>query len=159
MQKIYGAISSDYEYNIYRGSCDSRGSRRSRRIPVYKEGCGATIRAWDQSGQRSQNGDVQPTPKDVPPVGSVVIEMNENGFTPDTVTIQKDTTVVFKNVGTEQHWPASDIHPTHGIYPEFDPQRPVPAGESWSFAFAKVGRWRMHDHLMPRNVGAITVTE
>jgi len=91
--------------------------------------------------------------------GMVTVTMDENGFSPDTITIKNHTQVVFKNVGTQPHWPASDIHPTHGIYPEFDPQHPVPAGESWSFVFTRIGTWRMHDHLMPRHIGALIITE
>ena len=107
----------------------------------------------------NQGENVQPATQHVPVAGTVVIEMNETGFSPDTVTIKNNTQVVFKNVGTESHWPASNLHPTHGIYPEFDPQRPIPPGESWSFVFSRIGTWKMHDHLMPRMLGAITVTE
>lgn len=92
-------------------------------------------------------------------IGRVIINMDETSFSPDTITIKKNTEVIFKNAGTEAHWPASNIHPTHGIYPEFDPQRPIPPGGSWSFIFTRVGTWRMHDHLMPRILGTITVTE
>lgn len=42
----------------------------------------------------------------------MVIEVTENGFTPDIVSIDKGDTVTFKNIGTEDVWPASDIHPT-----------------------------------------------
>jgi plastocyanin len=90
---------------------------------------------------------------------AVTIEMNSSGFTPDKITIKRCVTVTFKNVGTEPHWPASNIHPTHLIYPEFDPKRGIPAGESWSFTFDKAGVWRMHDHLSPDLVGTVTVTE
>lgn len=90
---------------------------------------------------------------------TVVINMDEYGFMPNMITIKKNTKVIFRNMATEAHWPASNIHPTHGIYPEFDPQRPIPPGASWSFTFNKVGIWRMHDHLLPRILGTITVTE
>ncbi len=92
-------------------------------------------------------------------VGTVSVEIGDTAFLPETITIKKNTEVVFTNTANEARWPASNIHPTHGIYPEFDPQRPIAPGESWSFVFTKVGTWKMHDHLVPRILGSITVTE
>lgn len=114
------------------------------------------VGAYMYAGRQPSDTPQQPVPN---VIGSVIIEMNENAFTPRDITIQKNTEVVFKNIGTEAHWPASNIHPTHGIYPEFDPERPIPPGESWSFVFTKVGSWKMHDHLVPRILGSVTVTE
>lgn len=88
-----------------------------------------------------------------------VVEMAADSFRPETLTIQKCTRVVFENKDTKAHWPASNIHPIHGIYPEFDPQRAIAAGESWSFTFDQIGNWRYHDHLTPSTSGEITVTE
>src|SRR3990172_6989615 len=48
---------------------------------------------------------------------SNVIEITSSGFTPSTLTISKGTTVTFINKDTEEHWPASAIHPTHQAYP------------------------------------------
>jgi plastocyanin len=86
------------------------------------------------------------------------ITLNDGGFTPAEVTIKQGTKVTFKNTGTVPHWPASNIHPTHEIYPEFDPMRELAPGESWSFIFDKAGKWHMHDHLAANSVGTITVT-
>ncbi len=90
---------------------------------------------------------------------SVVIRMDNGVFEPDTITIKRGTQVVFESVGSESHWPASNLHPTHGIFPEFDSKRRVAPGESWSFVFDRVGEWRFHDHLSPRMLGTIVVTE
>ncbi len=89
----------------------------------------------------------------------VVVLMKADSFDPEILTIKRGTTVEFKNVDTNAHWPASDIHPTHTIYPEFDPQKPIDAGTSWSFIFEKVGSWKDHDHLVPSTRGVIIVTE
>ena len=88
---------------------------------------------------------------------SVVIQMNETEFSPAKITIKKGKAVKFINEGKESHWPASNIHPTHAIYPEFDPKRGIAPGDSWSFIFDRVGSWRMHDHLFPRITGVIIV--
>ena len=57
----------------------------------------------------------------------------------------------------ESFWPASNIHPTHMIYPEFDAKRPVASGKDWSFTFTKKGTWRYHDHLNPEATGTVVV--
>lgn len=86
-----------------------------------------------------------------------VIVLGEDGFKPDTITIKKGDSITFKTTGKKFFWPASDIHPTHLIYPEFDPKDPIPANKTWTFKFEKVGTWKFHDHLSPYYTGTITV--
>lgn len=93
------------------------------------------------------------------PANTVYIHMTEDGFEPRTVSIVQGDTVIFENLDDEFRWPASNIHPTHAIYPEFDPLLPLDSGEEWSFTFTKVGEWRMHDHLLPEFTGVITVAK
>lgn len=88
---------------------------------------------------------------------SQVVRMNAEGFFPESVRIKKGQSVTWLNEGGQPHWPASDLHPTHGIYPEFDPQEPITPGESWTFTFTKLGVWRYHDHLRPILRGIIEV--
>lgn len=88
----------------------------------------------------------------------VVIEMTAWGFQPQFVTLDNNSTVIFINKDSKAHWPASDVHPTHDLYPEFDPQKSVEAGQSWPFRPKKVGVWRFHDHLFPHFNGTLTVT-
>ncbi len=88
----------------------------------------------------------------------VTIRMAENGFNPTSITINQNDTVIFINSGVQNHWPASNIHPSHAIYPEFDPKRGIAPGKSWSFKFNKPGSWRFHDHLYPQFSGVINVT-
>ena len=92
-----------------------------------------------------------------------VIEITSSEFAPETLTISKGETVTFINKDTEEHWPASAMHPTHRVYPGsdiakcfddeadkstlFDSCRSLAAGESWSFTFNEVGSWGYHDHL------------
>lgn len=77
------------------------------------------------------------------------VTMKEDSFEPETLTIQRCTRIVFKNQDKISRWPASNLHPTHGIYPEFDPKEPIEVGKEWSFVFDKSGRWKYHDHLVP----------
>lgn len=88
---------------------------------------------------------------------SVTVTTTDKGFEPETIKIKKGTEVVFKNLGIQPHWPASNLHPTHGIYPEFDPQKAIDPGEAWPFVFKKKGAWRYHDHLYPQVTGSIEV--
>ena len=89
--------------------------------------------------------------------GSVVVHVTDDGFEPRSVEVDAGTTVVFENVGGEAHWPASDDHPTHEEYPEFDPKKPVQPGTEWSFTFDRPGEWGYHDHMNPYLTGEIEV--
>jgi plastocyanin len=88
----------------------------------------------------------------------MTVLMTDWGFEPANLKIKKGTIVTFKNTTNAQHWPASNIHPTHGIYPEFDPLKEVGPGQEWSFKFSKTGKWRFHDHLFPEFGGIIEVS-
>lgn len=85
------------------------------------------------------------------------IRMTADGFVPQEITVQKGDTVIFKNEDDKSRWPASNLHPTHEIYPEFDPKQGVEAGASWSFTFTKPGTWKFHDHIFPQFSGTIIV--
>jgi len=87
------------------------------------------------------------------------VELTDKGFRPTALTIRQGDTVTFQNAGKFPHWPASDIHPTHGIYPEFDPKQEIKPEESWDFRFEKAGIWKFHDHMYPDSTGTITVEE
>lgn len=91
--------------------------------------------------------------------GEVTVNMTREGFDPQHLIVKKGTRVTFVSAGEVGHWPASDLHPSHSIYSDFDPKKVVPAGESWSFTFDKTGEWGMHDHVAPYIVGSIRVVE
>lgn len=88
-----------------------------------------------------------------------IIEMTKDGFEPSSVSVDINTTIIFLNKDSESRWPASNVHPTHEIYPEFDPKRPIKPDASWSFKPARAGEWRFHDHLFPHYRGILTVTK
>lgn len=90
---------------------------------------------------------------------AVTIVRTADGYEPNEVTIKKGDIILWTNEGDEFHWPASDLHPTHGIYPEFDPLKPLAPGEEWKFRFDEAGIWKFHDHIRANEVGTITVTE
>lgn len=88
-----------------------------------------------------------------------VIEMDSNGFSPVEITIDSDSSIIFVNKDTQPRWPASNTHPTHELYSEFDPRKPIAPGQSWAFKPKKVGSWKFHDHLFPHMRGTLTVIE
>lgn len=86
-----------------------------------------------------------------------IIHLGSNGFEPKEISIKQGETVIFENTDKVSHWVASDDHPTHEIYSEFDPKRPIKSGESWEFTFTKKGEWQFHDHLFPEFSGVVRV--
>src|SRR3989344_7909476 len=85
-------------------------------------------------------------------IHTVIIK--EDGFEPSELTLDNNSTVIFVNQDKVERWPASNIHPSHDIYPEFDPKKPIPPGSSWAFK-PKIGNWKYHDHLLPHQRGII----
>ena len=99
-----------------------------------------------------------PTPEShVPDGNDVAVVYTNDGFTPSSVTVSPGGTVVFFNASDWEFWPASNIHPTHEIMPEFDSLQPVAAGEAWQHTFDEVGIWYYHDHLSPDMGGVVKV--
>lgn len=86
-----------------------------------------------------------------------VVTLHEDGFKPQDLTIIQGDIVVFKNGLDKPFWPASNLHPSHTIYPEFDALEPVPPGGEWSFQFLRTGIWNYHDHIRAYYRGTITV--
>ena len=101
----------------------------------------------------------------------VIIHMYNDRYEPQDATIQQGEKVVFENAGEGDHWPASNIHPTHRLYPGsdidkcgtkeedalFDACKGIKPGETYELVFEKAGDWRYHDHLFPNLKGTITV--
>jgi plastocyanin len=90
---------------------------------------------------------------------AATIVRTNDGYEPRDVTISAGEAVSFVNNSDDFHWPASDIHPTHSIYSEFDPDAPVAPGETWTFIFEDAGEWQYHDHIRANLKGIITVIE
>lgn len=89
------------------------------------------------------------------PKNSIV--MLADRYEPSRLTIKQGETVTFINRDSDDHWPASDKHPSHQIYPQFDPKRSIKPGKSWGFTFTLVGTWQLHDHIYPSITGEVTV--
>lgn len=89
--------------------------------------------------------------------GTIVLK--DDGFHPRVLTVREGETVTFRSERKKYYWPASDFHPTHTIFPEFDSKEPVSPDASWSFTFEKPGVYKYHDHLAAYYFGIIRVTD
>lgn len=86
------------------------------------------------------------------------IAYTNNCFSPANITIKKGDTVRFKNNSNSRDmWPATNKHPQHDEYSEFDSKQGIGSGGTYSFTFTKTGSWGYHDHLKPNCGGTITV--
>lgn len=87
----------------------------------------------------------------------LTVEYTNDGYIPDMLSIEKGETVTFVNKSSRSMWVASDNHPTHTIYPEFDQKGLSRTGEAYSFTFENSGQWAYHDHINPGADGLIIV--
>lgn len=89
----------------------------------------------------------------------VSIVLKEEGFEPRDIRVSRGTRVTFSTTRQNKFWPASNAHPAHDVYPEFDPLKSLEPGESWSFTFEKAGVWGFHDHVRSYFTGTVHVDE
>jgi plastocyanin len=87
-----------------------------------------------------------------------VVYTNE-GYSPKEITVKKGETVKFINMSDRRVWTASDEHPAHTIYPEFDQKTAAGRGNEYTFKFDRVGTWGFHNHSNAKHLGTVTVTE
>lgn len=87
----------------------------------------------------------------------LTITYDKNGFAPKTINIPVGATVTFTNKNDSPMWVASDPHPTHSDFPEFDQKQSVAKGENYIFTFDKKGSWQYHNHLSPSAKGVVVV--
>ena len=85
--------------------------------------------------------------------------LTSTGFEPNVITIKKGDSVTFFTSNTNLFWPASNPHPNHNLYGDFDPKRALKPNETWTFSFTESGSWSYHDHLNPRFTGVVNVIE
>lgn len=95
---------------------------------------------------------------DQTPQAKYTVVYDGSKFTPATLTIKKGETVAFENQSSGGMSVASNPHPTHTDYPEFDQYKSSQRGQkTYIFTFEKVGTWGYHNHLNPAVKGTINV--
>jgi len=120
----------------------------------------ATYTFFMKENQGAQSGEVlEPTSGELALETGVTHNMvlGPDGYEPRNIDIAVGDKIVFSTTEDNPYWPASNVHPTHRIYSEFDPKEPVKPEDTWEFVFTKEGEWRYHDHLAPFYTGVITV--
>lgn len=90
-------------------------------------------------------------------VVSETVIYSDEGFHPAIVTVLEGETVRFYNDSSRNMWVASNPHPTHTIYPEFDQSTAVDSGGSFDFTFNRIGTWEYHNHTFSLHGGVIIV--
>jgi plastocyanin len=88
---------------------------------------------------------------------ALVITYTDEGFSPNRLVIDPGQQVRFSSQSGKGMWPASNIHPTHQIFPEFDSKGLVRSGEDWALTFEEPGYWRYHNHASPGEGGIVIV--
>ena len=87
-----------------------------------------------------------------------IVYTNE-GYFPNELKVKKGETVKFVNMSDRMVWTASDEHPAHTIYPEFDQKTVAGRGNEYTFKFDRVGTWGFHNHANASQIGKVIVTE
>lgn len=85
----------------------------------------------------------------------VLIQMTTKGFVPATQKVKRGDQITFVNNDTEEHWPASDVHPSHRDCPGFDARRGLGSGEKYTFEYKYDRDCYYHDHLKPSLKGEL----
>lgn len=93
----------------------------------------------------------------LPPAGTVYLR--DDGFHPEEIAVGVGETVTFVNKSSHPFWPASNAHPQHDQFVEFDAGQPLAPGMSWTFKFTREGKWGYHDHIRSYYAGTVYVGE
>ena len=103
------------------------------------------------NGEENKENQLSPLPTASPKATTQThtININEQGFSPSELTINRGDAVRFVNTGRQNHWPASGIHPVHNVCPGLDPLEAIQPGESFTFTFTEIKECPVHDHLHP----------
>lgn len=103
-------------------------------------------------------------PNENPPIVSkpeqvAHVQITSDGFSPETISIKKGSSVNFENTDTLPHWIASDPHPTHSNLPELDSRQALLEGDTYVFTFQEAGVFTYHDHLNPFDLNGTVIVE
>lgn len=82
-----------------------------------------------------------------------IVDITDVGFSPDTLTVLKGTTVKFVNNGQANHQPVSGAN----VLPGFGATEMLPTGGEYSYVFQQAGSWSYQDQLFPNLKGTVIV--
>lgn len=110
---------------------------------------GATVR---------QSSVSQPSVKTVPNFDFEVLYTSA-GFIPSTIEIPPNSRVAFRNISDISLWVASDPHPAHTDYPQFDATAAGSLKEVNIFEFKNAGTFGFHNHEKSIDRGTVRVID
>jgi len=117
--------------------------------------------AISNAAQRLQNVFISEKKQEItltdPNMKEHVVTLTENGFEPNELVIRQSDEVIFKTTRGVPFWPASNNHPEHTIYTEFDSLGRVAPDAQWLFKFKRLGTFKYHDHISANDTGTIVV--
>lgn len=112
-----------------------------------------------QSSGTSQDMEKGGVSKEASMGTTMTVTYADSGFSPQTITVKKGTTVTFANSAGTGMRVASALHPTHQLLPGFDQLKSAGKGGTYEYTFTKVGTWKYHNHMNASDTGSVVVTE
>ncbi len=95
-----------------------------------------------------------------PPAGlEYKVLYTKDGYEPNLLEVPVGSRVEFKNVSDIPMWTASDPHPIHSDFAEFDARHDYDSGESYVFQFIKPGTFGFHNHEKSIDRGIVRVID
>ncbi len=86
------------------------------------------------------------------------VTYTDKGFVPEGITVKQGESVTFINESSQAMSVASNPHPGHTFFPQFDQYKTEYKGEkTFVFTFNKMGVWGYHNHMQPNLGGYVTV--
>ncbi len=135
---------------IKQGGTETQEAGKNMPVPESPGVIEKIVETTTGSGESTDKGGV---------VTKASVTYTDSGFTPNTITVKKGTTVTFANQSIKGMWVASALHPTHQLLPGFDQLKSVQKGGTYDYAFVKVGTWKYHNHVNVGDLGSVVVTE
>lgn len=134
----------------------SLGGPSCERLPDSR--CGWLIRQCPTSSSRSSRSSSSSS-SSKRAVQTYNINYTDTGFQPSFIAIRVGDKIRFRNESGADMWVASNDHPFHDDYVEFDAHGSVGRYGEYIFTFDRVGTWGFHNHVNHVHEGVVSVDQ
>ena len=112
----------------------------------------------NQSSETTTNTEELPTsePTEEVTANETQVELTTSGFSPNEITINKGTKIVWTNSSGKAATVDSVSHPVHSDYPKLN-LGSFNDGETLELIFNETGTFKYHNHLNPSQNGSVIV--
>ena len=112
----------------------------------------------NQSSETTTNTEELPTsePTEEVTADEIQVELTTSGFSPNEITINKGTKIVWTNSSGKAATVDSALHPVHTTYPPLN-LGSFNDGETLELIFNETGTFKYHNHLNPSQNGSVIV--